>query len=54
MHELRIDYGPGYRIYYGRRGNDTVMLLAGGTKARQHHDIEIAQRYWQDCKRRLA
>ena len=40
--ELRIDRGPGYRVYYGRDGDDLVVLLAGGTKKRQTHDIQTA------------
>ena len=54
VHEVRIDYGPGYRLYYGRRGSEVVILLTGGTKSRQQHDIETAKRYWRDCKRREA
>ena len=50
--ELRIDYGPGYRIYYGRDGNTIVILLCGGTKKTQHQDISLAQTYWKDYKRR--
>ena len=44
--ELRIDFGPGYRVYYGRNGNDLVVLLAGGTKTRQSRDIERAKVLW--------
>jgi putative addiction module killer protein len=50
--EYRIDYGPGYRIYFGRDGERLVILLAGGTKKRQQADIEAAQRRWQDYKLR--
>jgi putative addiction module killer protein len=49
--ELRIDFGPGYRIYFGRDGDSLVILLIGGTKVRQQRDIETAQRYWRDYKR---
>jgi len=42
--ELRIDYGPGYRVYFTRRGRAMVILLAGGTKRTQAADIRIAQR----------
>ncbi|NOK58248.1 MAG: type II toxin-antitoxin system RelE/ParE family toxin [Chloroflexi bacterium AL-W] len=40
--EFRIDYGPGYRIYFGKDGKKLVILLAGGPKKRQQHDIEAA------------
>ncbi len=45
--ELRIDFGPGYRIYYGEDG-DTVLLLAGGTKRSQQTDIVKAKKRWKD------
>ena len=46
--ELRIERGPGYRVYYGRDGNDLViLLLAGGTKRRQTRDIEAAHVLWK-------
>ncbi len=48
--ELRIDYGPGYRIYFGKQGNTTVLLLLGGNKATQERNIEKAKRYWLDGK----
>lgn len=48
--ELRIDFGPGYRVYYGRDGDDLVILLAGGTKRRQDRDIEKAQALWSEYK----
>ena len=40
--ELRVDAGPGYRVYYTQRGTDFIVLLAGGDKASQHRDIERA------------
>lgn len=40
--ELRINYGPGYRVYFVQRGNTVVVLLAGGTKRTQAKDIKIA------------
>jgi len=50
--EYRVDYGPGYRIYFGREGDEVVILLAGGTKRRQQEDIRSAIERWQDYKRR--
>jgi putative addiction module killer protein len=50
--EHRIDFGPGYRIYFGRDGDALVILLAGGTKKRQQQDIAAAQELWQDYKAR--
>lgn len=41
--ELRVDYGPGYRVYYAQRGPLLVILLAGGDKRTQHRDIKKAQ-----------
>jgi len=49
--EYRIDFGPGYRIYFGRDGETIIILLTGGTKKRQPRDIEAAHAYWQDYKR---
>jgi putative addiction module killer protein len=50
--ELRVDYGPGYRIYFGRIGRDIVLLLCGGDKRRQAADIASAMQYLADFKRR--
>ncbi|MCY4362019.1 MAG: type II toxin-antitoxin system RelE/ParE family toxin [Gammaproteobacteria bacterium] len=44
--ELRIDFGPGYRLYFGRDGDDLVIVLGGGTKKRQSRDIAQAQIHW--------
>jgi putative addiction module killer protein len=43
--ELRIDYGPGYRIYFQKRGNSLVILLCGGDKRTQEEDIKRAKRF---------
>lgn len=48
--EHRIDFGPGYRVYFGRDGDALVILLIGGTKKRQQRDIDAARAYWQDYK----
>jgi putative addiction module killer protein len=48
--EYRIDFGPGYRVYFGRDGEALVILLTGGTKKRQQRDIETAHGYWRDYK----
>ncbi len=50
--EYRIDWGPGYRVYFGRDGETLVILLTGGTKQRQQRDIETAKALWTDYKRR--
>jgi putative addiction module killer protein len=46
--ELRMDFGPGCRVYFGRVGSRIVLLLAGGTKRRQSADIARAKACWQD------
>jgi len=48
--ELRISYGPGYRIYYGMKGSTLVILLVGGDKKSQNRDITKAKQYWLDIK----
>lgn len=50
--EYKIDFGPGYRIYFGIAGNELIILLAGGSKKRQNKDIENAKKYWQQYKLR--
>lgn len=50
--ELKINRGPGHRIYFGWDGNTLVILLGGGTKRRQQNDIEAALRRWRDYKKR--
>src|SRR5216684_3911290 len=52
--ELRIDRGPGYRIYFGWDGKVLVILLGGGTKRRQQSDIANALRHWRSYKARKA
>jgi len=48
--EYKIDFGPGYRIYFGKDGERLVILLGGGTKKRQNQDIEDAKAAWRDYK----
>ena len=52
VNELRVDYGPGYRVYYGKSKTTIVILLCGGSKKSQPKDIQLAQAYWADFKRR--
>lgn len=49
--ELKVDYGSGYRIYFGRDGEQLVILLRGGDKRTQDADIKEAQAYWASYKR---
>ncbi|MDF2939884.1 MAG: addiction module killer protein [Gammaproteobacteria bacterium] len=46
--ELRLAFGPGYRIYFGQEQSTIVILLCGGDKSNQNKDIKKAVRYWQD------
>ena len=48
--ELRCQFGPGYRVYFGQVGNTTVLLLCGGDKSSQDRDIERAKIYWLEYK----
>ncbi|MCY3711088.1 MAG: type II toxin-antitoxin system RelE/ParE family toxin [Caldilineaceae bacterium] len=50
--ECRINVGPGCRVYFGRDGDTLIILLGGGTKARQQRDIEGARELWQEYRRR--
>lgn len=50
--ELRLDFGPGYRVYFGKDGETLVILLGGGSKKRQQADIDAAQSLWQEYKKR--
>ena len=52
--ELRIDHGPGYRVYYARAGKKLLLLLIGGDKRKQQADIDTALAYWNDWNRRNA
>ena len=52
VQELRINFGPGYRVYFGWDGEKVVVLLAGGSKKRQQADIERAKELWREFKGR--
>ncbi len=52
VHELRIDFGPGYRIYYGIDHNTIIILLGGGSKKHQSRDIAKAIQSWKSYKNR--
>ena len=52
VYEVKIDFGPGYRVYFGYDGPKIVILLAGGTKKRQDKDISKAKKRWTDYKAR--
>ncbi len=52
VYERVIDFGPGYRMYFGKDGDKVVVLLAGGTKKRQDSDVTNAKERWQDYKQR--
>ncbi len=49
--ELRIDYGPGYRVYFGQIGSTIIVILSGGDKSTQEQDILTAREYWRDYER---
>jgi putative addiction module killer protein len=46
--EARLDFGPGYRVYLGRRGRELVLLLTGGDKRSQKRDLSRAREFWRD------
>ena len=52
--ERRIDWGPGYRIYFGRDGKELIILLGGGSKKGQQNDISRAKECWSDYRNRKA
>jgi putative addiction module killer protein len=49
--EARLDFGPGYRLYFGKDGSPMILLLIGGDKASQFRDIRTAQSYWADYRK---
>lgn len=52
VYECKINFGPGYRVYFGREGEQVVILLGGGTKQRQQNDIRLSLERWEDYKQR--
>jgi putative addiction module killer protein len=52
VYEIRLDFGPGYRVYFGKNGEQLVILLGGGTKRRQQADIDAAHKLWAEYKLR--
>jgi putative addiction module killer protein len=50
LSEMRIDYGPGYRVYYGKHGDSIILLLCGGTKNGQSRDIKKAKALFETWK----
>jgi putative addiction module killer protein len=52
VYECKINFGPGYRVYFGKDGEQIVILLGGGTKQRQQNDIRRALERWEDYKQR--
>lgn len=51
LSELRIFFGPGYRVYFGEHGDRIVVLLCGGDKGSQKKDIKKAKAYWKEYKK---
>lgn len=52
--ELRIDTGPGYRVYFSYLGRETIVLLVGGDKSTQRRDIRQAHRFWRDWQTQMT
>jgi putative addiction module killer protein len=50
--ECKTNFGPGYRVYFGKEGEQIIILLGGGTKQRQQTDIRLALNRWEDYKRK--
>ena len=50
--ELKIDFGPGYRVYFGQFGSTIVLILCGGDKSSQEQDIRKAKEYWKEYEER--
>jgi putative addiction module killer protein len=54
VEELRVGFGPGYRVYFGQVGSKVVLLLCGGDKSTQTQDVREAKTYWKDYKKRSS
>lgn len=54
VYELKIDFGPGYRVYYAKSGTEIVLLLCAGSKGTQDKDIRKAIDYWHNFKERKS
>lgn len=54
VYELKIDFGPGYRVYFGKDGERVVILVGGSSKKRQSKAIAAAQAAWAEYRRRKA
>lgn len=52
LQEIRMDWGPGYRVYAGKDGDKLIVLHGGGSKQRQQNDIDQALKLWDEYKRR--
>ena len=52
VYECKVNLGLGYRVYFGKEGEQVVILLGGGTKQRQQNDIKLALERWEDSKQR--
>ena len=50
LFELKVAYGPGYRVYFGIDGDELILLLCGGDKGSQNRDIAAARKYWFDYR----
>lgn len=50
VYEYKIDFGPGYRIYFGQDGEELIILVGGGSKKYQDNDIKVAKQHWQEYK----
>jgi putative addiction module killer protein len=52
VYQCKVNFGPGYRVYFGKEGEQIIILLGGGTKQRQQNDIKFALERWEDYRQR--